>query len=63
MFALIDEAIETFIPEIPEKEKVLLAPYIETNMRPTNIIQSFQEDKTDFSTTGLVMFVLFILLI
>ena len=62
-FSLIDDTINRFIQQIPEKEKVLLAPYIETNMRPTNIIQSFQEDKTDFSTTGLVMFVLFILLI
>ena len=67
IFDLVDTLIDNFISQIilSADEKVLsqLPQYITTNMKPTNIIQSFQENKTDNSTTGLVMFVLFILLI
>jgi hypothetical protein len=66
IFGLVDNLIDNFILQIlSAEEKVLsqLPQYITTNMMPTNIIQSFQENKTDNSTTGLVMFVLFILLI
>ena len=75
IFGLIEILIDNFIQQLSPQDKKVLSQYITTNMKPTNIIQSFQENKTtniiqsfqenktDNSTTGLVMFVLFILLI
>jgi hypothetical protein len=71
IFGLIEILIDNFIQQLSPQDKKVLSPqdkkvlsqYITRTMMPTNIIQSFQENKTDYSATGLVMFVLFILLI
>jgi hypothetical protein len=62
IFGSINILIDNFVQQIPPPDKKVLSQYITTSMSPTNIIQNFQEN-TDYSTTGLVMFVLFILLI
>jgi hypothetical protein len=63
IFGLINILINNFVQQLSPPDRKLLSQYITTTMSPTNIIQSFQKKKTDYSTTGLVMFVLFILLI
>ena len=46
IFDLVDTLIDNFIQQLSPQDKKVLSQYITTNMKPTNIIQSFQENKT-----------------